>query len=173
VIASCGCGASVAPDHSLDHQSEDGEEESESSESLKSILQRAAGGAADVAAGVRCCAVKVVVVLGLEDKGGQPEVAIDEIKRKCVPRDVLHEQSCEREEIESSGRSRNDFSIDDMFSFRVVFVDVGGCDAHDNDCAGPLHEPEEEEGWAEDRTANTELDCHCMRFVSLLCYYRK
>lgn len=32
------------------------------------------------------------------------QVAVDEIKRKCLPCDILHEQSCEREEIESSGR---------------------------------------------------------------------
>jgi len=46
--------------------------QSKGGEGLKGILQRAAGCTADGVIGVRCGAVKVVVVLCLEDEGSQP-----------------------------------------------------------------------------------------------------
>jgi hypothetical protein len=56
----------------------------------------------------------------------------------------------------------NDFSVDDVFSFRAVFVDVGGCDAHDDYGAGPLHEAgEEKDRAAEGRIASSKLEGHC------------
>lgn len=49
-----------------------------------------------------------------------------------------------------------------MFSFGVILVDVGGCDTHNDDCASPLHEAEEEEDRAKGRHASTELNSHCV-----------
>jgi hypothetical protein len=46
----------------------------------------------------------VVCLLEHERMHSNLQVAVDEIKRKCLPRDILHEQSCEREKIESRGR---------------------------------------------------------------------
>lgn len=53
----------------------------------------------------------------------------------------------------------NDFSIDDVFTLWAKLVDVVGCDAHDDDRAGPLHEAGEEQDRAE---ASTEVGCHCV-----------
>lgn len=51
-----------------------------------------------------------------------------------------------------------------MFSFGAVFMNVGGCDAHDDDRTGPLHETEEEEDRAKGRgrSAIAKLECHCV-----------
>lgn len=46
--------------------------QSKASEGFQSVLERAASRTADITAGVGGDAVKVVVVLGLEDEGGQP-----------------------------------------------------------------------------------------------------
>ena len=60
------------------------------------------------------------------------------------------------------GSAYNDFSVDDVFPFRAVFVDVGRCDAHDDNGAGPLHKAEEEKDRAaEGRIASSKLEGHC------------
>jgi len=156
-----GC-TSINPDGGLNQQGKESEDESKKGKGLKREFQRAARCATDAAVGVRCGAVKVVVVLCLEDEGSQPQVAVYEIKGKRMPRDRLHEGSSEREEIENSGRGCNDFSVDDVFPFRAVFVDVGRCDAHDDNGACPLHKAEEEKDRAaEGRIASSKLEGHC------------
>jgi len=170
VSARCRGDTCINPDEGLNQQGEEREDESKKGESLKSVFQRAAACATLDAAGVRELAVLPVVVLCLEDEGSQPEVAVDEIKGKKVPRDRLEEGSSEGEDVESSGRSCNDFGVDDVFSLRAVLVDVRGCDTHDDNRTSPLHEAEEEEDRAKGRVASTKLEGHYVRCVIL--HYR-